>query len=83
MLKVGATIDIFNHMLIPFVSRAHRNRTFVESVHQLGRWQHEKDWFVVIADKASYDNDGPPVEVQEEVGGGQPPPQQHDRRLGR
>ena len=67
------TIDIFNHMLIPFVSRAHRNRTFVESVHQLGRWQHEKDWFVVIADKASYDNDGPPVEVQEEVKREQPP----------
>ncbi len=67
------TIDIFNHMLIPFVSRAHRNRTFVESVHQLGRWQHEKDWFVVIADKASYDNDGPPIEVQEEVKREQPP----------
>ena len=67
------TIDIFNHMLIPFVSRAHRNRTFVESVHQLGRWQHEKDWLVVIADKASYDNDGPPVEVQKEVKREQPP----------
>lgn len=68
------TIDIFNHMLIPFVSRAHRNRTFVESVDQLGRWQHEKDWFVVIADKESYDNDGPPIEVQEEVKREQPTP---------
>jgi type IV pilus assembly protein PilM len=67
-------IDIFNHMLIPFVSRAHRNRTFVESVHQLGRWQHKKDWFVVIADKASYDNDGPPVEVQKKLKGEQPLP---------
>ena len=68
------TIDIFNHMLIPFVSRAHRNRTFVESVDQLGRWQHEKDWFVVIADKESYDNDGPPIEVQEEVKREKPTP---------
>lgn len=67
-------IDIFNHMLIPFVSRAHRNRTFVESVHQLGRWQHKKDWFVVIADKASYDNDGPPVEVQKKLKEEQPLP---------
>ena len=68
------TIDIFNHMLIPFVSRAHRNRTFVESVDQLGRWQHEKDWFVVIADKESYDNDGPPIEMQDELEREEPTP---------
>jgi type IV pilus assembly protein PilM len=63
-------INYFNHMLIPFVIRADRNQTFVNTIKLLGEHQHEKDWFLLVADEHSYRHDVTTPEVHEPA----PPP---------